>query len=905
MTQPLIDKLLIQAIEVHRSGNLQEAERLYRRILETDPRHSDANHNLGVLAVSVNKPEIAVPLFLVAIDSKSSVEQYWQSYINVLARLNRVDDAMRAIAQAREHRFPEETLERWLRGIHQSNKEAQPETGYTDERQVRNSPRQTLHDPDNHNAPPTQNSPSVKSLKKLMATYERGRLQEAERQATNLSERFPEHPFAWKMLGAVYGRAGRHAEAIEANRRVLAIDQQDFEALSNLGSALKQCGHLAEAELYLKKATDISPRFAEAHYNLGACFAAQGKNTLAEASYLDAIREDSRLHRAHFNLGVVVQNLGRYEEAEASYRQATKLKPDYEAAFAGLATLQSLMGKLEESRANFTRAIEIKPDFPEAFLGLGVTLKLLKNFDEAEIAFKKALDLRSNYAEASAHLGNLYSEKGQLISAAKYFETAVEIKPDFAEAFCNYGTVLRQLNRLQEAEASYRKSLEIKPKFPDALTNLGVVLGDLEDFKAAMSAFEESIKLSPRLVLGWSNGASTLERWNKLDELEAWLCRAAKWFDETPADLKYFQAKLLFRKRLIEDASAELDQIDDAAVSEQVKIELWSLKASCANSLGEYQTAYNCFQTMNSLVKNTGEYQRSNPDHYFNSAANQLANLRSSSKAQPSSHVFDDGLLTPVFLVGFPRSGTTLLDTILRSHSNIEVVEEKPMVLTARSHLQKNKEMNFIDPMLAVDQVREARRIYKDVLDKSISTVESTTVLIDKLPLNILHVPLIHQLFPDAKFILALRHPFDATLSCWMQNFKINDAMANLVDLDRIMEMYCVAMETFRICREVYALNVHEITYENLLSNIESETTGLLRFLNVDWEPQMANFRETALARGRINTPSYAQVVQPIYQDAKYRWVNYQSQLRCYQDAIGPWVEVFGYPGIPDSILRG
>lgn len=904
MTQPLIDKLLIQAVEVHRAGNLQEAERLYRRILETDPHHSDANHNLGVLAVSVNKPELAVPLFWAAIESKSTVEQYWQSYIDVLARLNRVDDAMQAMSEARKNGFPEKTLTKWLCGINGDIKKKGTATASEDGGQDQNTPGPISDDPANESAPPTKNSPSVKSLKKLMAIYERGHLKEAARQATSLSKRFPEHPFAWKMLGAVYVRAGRHAEAIEVNRRVLAIDQQDFEALSNLGSALKQSGDLAEAETCLKKATELSPRSAQAHYNLGACYAAQEKNVLAEASYLDAIREDHRLHSAHFNLGVVLQNLGRYEEAEVSYKQATELKPDYEAAFNGLGALQSLMGKLEESRTNFERAIEIKSNFPEAFLGLGVTLKLLKNLDEAEIAFKKALDLNSNYAEASAHLGNLYSEKGHLISAAKYFETAVKIKPDFAEALCNYGTVLRQLNRLQEAEAIYRRSLESKPEFPDALNNLGVLLSDLEDFKAAMSAFEEAIKLSPQLISSWSNGATTLERWNELDELEVWLRRATEWFDETPADLKYFQAKLLFRKRLFEDASAQLDRIADTEISEHLKTELWSLKATCADAAGEYQTAYNCFQTMNSLVKSTGEYQRSNPDKYFTSAVNQLADLKNSFKAQPSSYVFDDEMLTPVFLVGFPRSGTTLLDTILRSHSKIEVVEEKPMVLAARSYLQENGELNFIDTMLAVDQVRDARRVYKDVLDKNVSAVESTTVLIDKLPLNIFHVPLIHQLFPDAKFILALRHPFDTTLSCWMQNFKINDAMANLVDLDRIMDMYCVAMETLKICREVYALDVHEITYEGLLSNIESETTGLLTFLNVDWEPQMANFRDTALARGRINTPSYAQVVQPIYQDAKYRWVNYQSQLRCYQDAIGPWVEVFGYSAMSDSILR-
>ena len=123
----------------------------------------------------------------------------------------------------------------------------------------------------------------------------------------------------------------------------------------------------------------------------------------------------------------------------------------------------------------------------------------------------------------------------------------------------------------------------------------------------------------------------------------------------------------------------------------------------------------------------------------------------------------------------------------------------------------------------------------------------------------------------------------------------MNDAMANLVDLGRIVRMYCVAMETFKICRTVYDLNVHAIRYESLLEDLQGETTAILAFLGVDWEPQMENYTETALKRGRINTPSYSQVVRPIYQDAKYRWLNYEDKLSAHLDMMGPWIEEFEY----------
>ena len=158
-----------------------------------------------------------------------------------------------------------------------------------------------------------------------------------------------------------------------------------------------------------------------------------------------------------------------------------------------------------------------------------------------------------------------------------------------------------------------------------------------------------------------------------------------------------------------------------------------------------------------------------------------------------------------------------------------------------------------------------------------------------------IEVPLINQLFPAAKFILALRHPFDTILSCWMQDFEINAAMANMVDLDRIVDLYCIAMETFKICRSEYNLNVHTIRYEDLLEDLKGESSALLTFLDLTWETNMEDYRATALKRGRINTPSYSQVSQPIYKEAKYRWVNYKEYLDKYSDQIEPWIQEFGY----------
>ena len=217
------------------------------------------------------------------------------------------------------------------------------------------------------------------------------------------------------------------------------------------------------------------------------------------------------------------------------------------------------------------------------------------------------------------------------------------------------------------------------------------------------------------------------------------------------------------------------------------------------------------------------------------------------------------------------------------------------MIFSASQVISKKGYNSSSNEILPSNIYKEAQKAYKKEFYKHIKEFNSDKVYIDKLPLNLLEAPLINTIFPEAKFILALRHPFDTILSCWMQNFELNAAMANMIDLNRIVELYCLAMETFKICRKKYELNVHIIKYEDLLENLKGESSSLLKFLDLNWETQMEDYRSTALKRGRINTPSYSQVSQPIYKDAKYRWLNYKNYLDKYLDQIEPWIDEFGY----------
>jgi tetratricopeptide (TPR) repeat protein len=357
-----IEQALQQGVAAHKEGKVQEAERLYRAILQSQPSHPDANHNLGVIAVSVNNAEAALPLFKTALDANPNVEQFWMSYIDALFKNNQVKNAKQAIKKATKKGFDAKKLQA-----------------------LRSQPKDV----------PDSKLPSQAQLNSLLMHYQNGKCDEAEKLAVTITQQFPQHQFAWKVLGAIFGQSGRTVEAENANQTSVALSPQDAQAHSNLGITLKELGRLDEAEKSYNQAIALKPNFAEAHSNLG--------NTL--------------------------QELGRLDEAEASYKQAIALKPDYAEAHYNLGITLQELGRLDESEAGYTQAIALKPDYAEAHSNLGITLQELGRLDEAETSYKQAIALKPDYAEAHYNLGKLLYIKGYKDLALKSVEKANDIDP--------------------------------------------------------------------------------------------------------------------------------------------------------------------------------------------------------------------------------------------------------------------------------------------------------------------------------------------------------------------------------------------------------------------------------------------------------------------------------------------
>ena len=311
-----IEQALQQGIAAHKEGKLEEAERLYRAILQSRPSHPDANHNLGVLAVSVNKIGEALPFFKTALEANPQVEQFWLSYADALIKEQQYEAAKQVIADGQKQGFTGENLNALGTQLAQAADGKVPPQGQLDS---------------------------------LLEHYQAGRYGDAEKLAISITQKYAEHQFGWKVLGAILQQTGRKSEAVNANQRAVDLSPQDADAHNNLGITLQELNRLKEAEESLRQAITLKPDFAEAHSNLGNTLQDLGRLAEAETSYKKAIALEPNYAEAHNNLGVVLKELGRLEEAETSYKLAIALNPDHFEAHNNLGKLLMQIGKYREA----------------------------------------------------------------------------------------------------------------------------------------------------------------------------------------------------------------------------------------------------------------------------------------------------------------------------------------------------------------------------------------------------------------------------------------------------------------------------------------------------------------------------------------------------------------------------
>lgn len=519
-----------------------------------------------------------------------------------------------------------------------------------------------------------------------------------------------------------------------------------------------------------------------------------------------------------------------------------------------------------------------RPDDWRAWANYGEALARLERWEEAANALRRAWTLNPTELPIQQNFAAALTKAGFYAEAADQLRQMLDSGPDDAGIRLTLARLLADLGRHEESMAELDKAARLA---------VGEGLSGHEDVALVRIAFPErtvtSEPPSTEEMRSLSELALLLERTSRLDALELLLDDAER-LGIRREQLGYPSAAVALRKgdaaeakRLLESDSAEADPVR------------WHrLMAKILDALGDPAGAFESATAMNRAVQDFDLWVRKGSDYCRRVCG--LAQTVTADWAASLQPLQPGSRRTPVFLVGFPRSGTTLLDTFLMGHPDTKVLEEFHMLGAAETVLGNVAHL----PGRSSEQLEQARRAYFAELDRHVDR-DFPGLVVDKLPLNMLGLPVIYGLFPDARIIFAQRHPCDCVLSGFMQSFTLNDAMACFLTIEGSAELYDAAMSLFTASREALPVSVHTLVYEELVGDPEAALKPLIDFLGLAWRPELLDYRSTAKARGAIITPSYDQVVGPLSKVPSGRWRRYEKQLEPVLPVLLPWARRLGY----------
>ena len=603
-----------------------------------------------------------------------------------------------------------------------------------------------------------------------------------------------------------------------------------------------QAGHLPEAEVLYRQILSAEPNHPDALNFLGLLAHQVGKSEIAVELISKAINCRPEYVDAHSNLGVIFNDLGKLDKAVASFRQALILKPDYAEIHSNLGNALRDQGKLDEAIAVFRQALILKPNYAETHFNLGNALKDQGKLDEAIAGFRQALILKPDYAEAHNNLGNALHDQGNPDEAIASFRQAFTVRPDFAGAHFNLGNALIDQGKLDEALTSFRQALALKPDYAEAHNSLGFIFKELGRMDDAIANFRKALSQKQDYVGAFKN-LSLIIKFTEVD------------------DVIHAMEDLYNKKGDMSDAD---------------HIHLGFSLGKVFEDLKNYRKSFNFFLGANLLKRESYEYSMQNDRDLFERIKKTF-----SSEFFAAHHGSGNQDGTPVFILGMPRSGTTLVEQILASHPLVFGAGELMVLTDLVNDICTGEETaQFPECMLDLG-VDEFERMGSDYIEKIREYSNDVKYLTDKMPNNFFRVGLIRTILPDAKVIHCIRDPMDTCFSIFKHEFTGTHMYAyDMTELGRYYNLYRDLMAHWE---KVLPGFMYTLRYEDMVEDQQDQTRSLLDFCGLPWDEACLNFHKT---ERRVSTASLAQVRQPIYRDSIKLWQRHEKQLEPLRKAI-------------------
>ena len=643
------------------------------------------------------------------------------------------------------------------------------------------------------------------------------------------------------ILGLLQQR--RAEEAIARCRQALGSYPDDVNILGLLGAALGDRGQFDEAEEILLRVIDLTPTFAKPYEDLGTLLLQRGLAEKAIPLLERAARLDPKQEAAHFQLGRALAQVGRGADADAAFERSFALSPVR--GMMAQAAEHHAAGRLEEAEPLCRQVLQREPRNVDALRMLGLIAAAAGDLDEAENLLRQALAEAPDHIAALFELGRVLKELERPDDAIDVYKTLIELQPDNPRAHYRLAGVLAPAALTEQSAAAYRRCLELDPRHPGAWLGLGHMLKTLGQQSEGIAAYRRCLAIEPEFG-------------------EAWF---------SMANLKTYR---------FDDAEiAEMRQrLESDTVNETSRVNFLFALARAYEDRRDYATAWQYYEQGNARQRLLVSYdpvltETVNDDLIAFFAADFFRSHAGVGNPDPS----------PIFILGMPRSGSTLVEQIIASHSRVEGTSELPYIGRLTKSLNRNRADGMRYPEVLNElEPRHFSRLGQNYLAMArMHRVEGTPHFIDKMPNNFPLVGFIHAILPNAKIIDARRHPLDACTGNLRQLYARGQAFS--YDQTDIGEYYLQYQRMMDHWDQVLPGKVLHVQYEDVVADLPRQVERILNYLELPWEDACLDYHATQRA---VRTASSEQVRQPIYTSGIGYWRHYETQLEELREVLEP-----------------
>lgn len=673
-------------------------------------------------------------------------------------------------------------------------------------------------------------------------------------------------------LAEQHHKAGNRAKAENILRQLLKQRPKQPEALHALAILAHEGGRTDVAAQLVAKALEVNPNVGLYQSNIAEMYRLTGKPELAVHHGKIALGLRPDHSDTYNNLGIAYFDLGDYEAAARHYQQAIRLRPQFPEAFSNLGNALRQMKNLTEAEVNYRKAIALKPNYAEAYNNLGSALRDQERHAESEEAYRKAISLRPGYVDAMCNLILALKDLKRFDEGLAIADQVLRIKPASADALCYAGAIHIEQKNPEKALALINRSIAIEPNKAETLNILGRAHFENGDAEKAVAVYQRAIALKPTLSDTYNNMGNALKELGRFPEALAAFNKAL----ELSPDAYGAFVNLVDTKKFASNddehlVAMEKYKADFATMPEEKRMHLHFALGKAYDDLKRYDEAFENMIEGCKRKRATISYNETDVLGYFE----RIKSVITKDLVQSMQGKGVDSQL-PIFVLGMPRSGTTLAEQIIASHPRVKGAGELKDLSDTINSVRDSKGNaapypEFL-PVINGDELQKIANVYLRRLQAHAPGAERIT---DKMPSNFYFAGLIHLAMPNAKIIHTNRNPVDTCVSCFSKLFAGEQSQTyDLAELGRYYRAYAGLMDHWRAVLPKDAFL--DVVYEEVVADTEGQARRILDFCGLEWDPKVLSFHKNERP---IKTASASQVRKPIYSSSVARWRNYESHL--------------------------